>query len=415
MSDSLPNAPRGPQSRRHFLVSATGLLATIACTPREQNGGNAPQMGAGVDDSVGSGEPWTLFIGTYTKSGTSRGIYQVTVEPHSLSFGEPTLAAECAEPSYLAFSPDRRMLVAVNELLEFEGKPAGSVSSFRHTVGADRRHTLTPVQPVRTSRGAAPCYVTLDREGHHALVANYLGGNVAVFALAADGSLGEAVQVVAHDGTGPNTKRQDSPHAHCIVLDAANRFAISADLGADTLYVSRFDASTGRLTPATVSEVRVAPGAGPRHVAFAPDGRTLYCANELDSTLAVFAYDAATGGLTGRQVLSTRPVDAQGTNAPADLHVHPSGRAVYLSNRGDNTIAVFAVDVKTGALTLAQTIASGGDWPRNFTLTPDGTGLLVAHQRSDSVVAFHIDARTLQLTRSGQVLTAPVPVCLLFA
>jgi 6-phosphogluconolactonase len=150
-------------------------------------------------------------------------------------------------------------------------------------------------------------------------------------------------------------------------------------------------------------------------VAFSPDGRTLYCANELDSTLAVFSYDAESGALASRQVLSTRPAGAQGENAPADLHVHPSGRAVYLSNRGDNTIAVFEVNAQTGSLALVQTITSGGDWPRNFVLTPDGAGLLVAHQRSDSVVAFRIDERTQQLTKTEERLTTPVPVCLLFA
>jgi len=419
MTDSPPSTPHGLQSRRHFLTSATGLLVTLACAPRDSGDGANPQATASgtesATDASGATAPWTLFIGTYTKSGTSRGIYQVTVDPRTLAFGEPTLAAACADPSYLALSSDRRVLVAVNELLEFDGRPAGSITAFRHGAGAAGRHTLEAVPPARSSRGAAPCYATLDREGNHALVANYVGGNVAVFALASDGSLGEAVQVVAHNGTGPVVKRQEGPHAHCIVLDAANRFAVSADLGTDTLYVSAFDTKKGRLTPAAVPEVRLAPGAGPRHVAFAPDGRTLYCANELDSTLAVFAYDAETGTLTPQQVLSTRPAGAQGVNAPADLHVHPSGKAVYLSNRGDNTVAVFGVDGSTGVLTLVQTISSGGDWPRNFTLTPDGAGLLVAHQRSDSVVAFRIDPRSLQLTAAGQMLTTPVPVCLLFA
>lgn len=401
--------------RRHFLASATGLIATLACAPRDRDGAASQPDGAGDDATAGSAESWTLFVGTYTKSGASRGIYQVAVDTHTLAFGEAILAAECAEPSFLALSTDRRVMVAVNELLEFDGKPAGSITAFRHGAATAGRHTLEPLAPVRTTRGAAPCYVTLDRNGHYALVANYLGGNVAVFPVAADGSLGEAVQVVTHEGTGPNAKRQDAPHAHCIVLDAANRFAVSADLGADTLYVSQFDATTGKLTPAAVPEVRLTPGAGPRHVAFSPDGRTLYCVNELDSTLAVFSYDPETGALANRQVPSTRPADATGANAPADIHVHPSGRAVYVSNRGDNTIAVFAVNANTGALVLTQTIASGGDWPRNFTLTPDGAGLLVAHQRSNSIVAFRLDARTLLLTKTEQVLTAPVPVCLLFA
>ena len=408
MSDSTPTFAKEFHSRRAFLTSAAALFVTVACASREPDGGDA------VADAVGDPEPWTLFIGTYTKSGASRGIYQVAVEPETLAFGEVGVAAECADPSFLALTPDGRTLVVVNELLEYEGQSAGSVSAFHHEVRG-RVHTLTSIAPSRSSRGAAPCYVAIDASGRYALVANYMGGNVATYPLAADGSLGEAVQVTAHDGTGPDSKRQEAPHAHCIVLAPDNRFAISADLGADALFVSAFNANTGKLTPATVPVVKLAPGAGPRHVAFSPDGRTLYCANELDSTLAVFAYDAKNGTLTPTATVSTRPAGAQGTNAPADLHVHPSGTAVYLSNRGDNTIAVFATDRNTGNVTLAQTIPSGGDWPRNFTLTPDATGLLVAHQKSDSVVAFRIDAATGQLTSTGQVLTTPVPVCLLFA
>lgn len=414
MSDPTSFSEAGFHSRRHFLVSATALLVSAACTIREQPDTNVAGSNDRHTPAGGSDDVWSLFIGTYTKSGASRGIYHVSVHRDTLTFGAPSLVATCAEPSFLALSRDKRTLVAVNELLEYEGQPAGSVTAFRHEHRAGTP-TLTPVPPVRSSRGAAPCYVSIDASGRYALVANYMGGNVSVLPIAADGSLGEAVQVIAHTGTGPNVQRQEAPHAHCIVFDQAQRFVVSADLGGDRLYVSRYNATSGKLEPAATSEVRLAPGAGPRHVAFSPDGRTLYCANELDSTLAVFAYDSETGALTNRQVLSTRPDSATGSNAPADLHVHPNGRTVYLSNRGDNTIAVFSVDATTGALVLAQTMSSGGNWPRNFTLTPDGKGLLVAHQRSDSVVAFRIDAATGLLQNAGTALTTPVPVCVVFA
>jgi 6-phosphogluconolactonase len=238
---------------------------------------------------------------------------------------------------------------------------------------------------------------------------------VAVFPVAPDGGVGAATSVVQHQGRGPHPERQTSPHAHCIVLDAANRFALAADLGIDRVLVRRFDAASGALTPAAVPEVALQPGAGPRHLAFSPDGRTLYAVNELDSTLVVFAYDPETGGLRERQTLSTRPADATTENFPADLHVHPSGRTVYASNRGDDTIAVFAVAPDSGRLTLEQSVPTGGRWPRNFAIDPAGELLLVANQRSDSVVGFRIDPATGQLTPNGSRIELPAPVCLLFA
>lgn len=395
------------------MALAASAAALYACGGADADSAASAGRGAVVPngDSPDS-DALTLYIGTYTKSGASRGIYQTTVNPRTLAFGALTVAAPCAEPSFLALSPNGQTLVAVNELLTYAGESAGSVSAFSRASGSG---TLAPVGAAPSTRGAAPCYVTIDRTGAFVLVANYVGGNITVHPLTKDGNVGAPWQVIAHAGTGPHPIRQKSPHAHCIVLDTQNRFAVSADLGADRLFVYRFDASTGSLSPADVPSVAMAPGAGPRHVAFSPDGRTLYCANELDSTLSAFAWDGDAGTLVLKQTLSTRPADATGENAPADVHVHPSGRTVYLSNRGDNTVAVFAVDSATGALALVQTISSGGNWPRNFTLTPDGRGLLVAHQRSDSIVPFHINEADGRLTNAGATLAAPVPVCLLFA
>lgn len=396
-----------------FVAFAASAAALYACGGADADGSASAGKGAALANSASpESDALTLYIGTYTKSGASRGIYQTTVNPRTLAFGSLTVAAPCAEPSFLALSPNGQTLVAVNELLTYAGESAGSVSAFTR---ASDSGALAPVGAAPSTRGAAPCYVTIDCTGAHVLVANYVGGNITVHPLATDGRVGPATQVISHTGTGPHPTRQKAPHAHCIVLDAQNRFAVSADLGADRLFVYRFDATTGTLSAADVPSVAMAPGAGPRHVAFSPDGQTLYCANELDSTLSVFAWDGATGTLTHKQTLSARPNDATGENAPADLHVHPNGRTVYLSNRGDNTVAVFAVDSATNVLSLVQTISSGGNWPRNFTLTPDGRGLLVAHQRSDSIVPFHINETDGRLTSAGAPLTAPVPVCLLFA
>jgi 6-phosphogluconolactonase len=333
------------------------------------------------------------------------------VRRDTLALSAPELVAETPDPSFLALTPDRRTLLAVNELTTFAGSASGALSAFsRDTV----TNALVPLTPMRASRGAAPCYVSVDRTGQFALVANYVGGNVGVFPLGANGAPAEASIVVAHPGRGPHPRRQTSAHAHCILPDGTNQFVLSADLGTDRIYVSHFDARTGALTPADVPEFQLAAGAGPRHLAFSPDGRTLYCVNELNSTLIALAYDATRGSLTEQQVVSTRPEGATGENSPADLHVHPDGRTVYLSNRGDNTIAVFTVHPTTQRLTLVQSIPTGGDWPRNFSLTPDASGLLVAHQRSDTITAFRIDQSGGTLLETGQRQSVPVPVCLLF-
>ncbi|WP_434480177.1 lactonase family protein [Gemmatimonas sp.] len=393
-------------TRRGFL--AVSAIAAVACVDRTQET---------VPDSVatrvdGSESEWSLFVGTDTKSGTSTGIYRTTVNARTLAFGAMTLAAETADPSYLAFTPNHRVLIAVNELLAFEGNASGAVSAFRHDAATG---TLTAVPPMRSSRGGAPCYVHIDRSGRYALVASYVGGRIAMLPIAKDGSLGNATASIAFDGHGPHAARQESSHTHCILLDAENRFAYVADLGTDRIHVFAFDAASGTLTPAERPFVSLAPGAGPRHLAFSTDGRTLYCVNELDSTLAVFACDAQSGLLQQTHVVSTRPPNATGNNAPADLHVHPTNGAVYLSNRGDNTVVVFDISPSDGRPTLGQAIASGGDWPRNFTFTPDGNGLLVAHQRSNTIVAFRINATSGRLSSPLHTATVPVPVCLLFA
>lgn len=390
-----------PLSRRAFL-SASALAALMSSR-------RLRALGVAAD---GIRAPWTLYIGTYTKTGKSKGIYRVQVDPGSLAFGDMTLAAETADPSFLALLPDGKGLVAVNELTEFGGQASGSVTSFLRDPATG---ALQAVGTVRASRGAAPCYVSIDRRGRHVLVANYVGGNVAVLPRRADGTLGDASTVIADSGKGPHAVRQTAPHAHCILPDPGNRFILHTDLGTDRIYVSRFDASTGALVPAAVPEVALHAGAGPRHLAFSPNSRTLYCVNELDSTLVVFAYDGKTGGLAERQRLSTRPAGATVENFPADLQVHPTGRTVYASNRGDDTIAVFQVNPKDGLLSLIQSVPTQGNGPRSFTLTPDGSGLLVANQRSDSIFALRVDAATGMLTATGHMLEAPVPVCLRFA
>jgi 6-phosphogluconolactonase len=262
--------------------------------------------------------------------------------------------------------------------------------------------------------------VSVDRTGRAALVANYAGGSVALLAIQPDGALAPAAHVVQHQGTGPNADRQAAPHAHCILPDPSNRFALAADLGADRVFAYRLDLGGNSLPHVEGGDAVMRPGAGPRHLAFHPTLPLVFVANELDSTVATLRFDAGRGALSLLDAQSTVPAGwtggrGGGTNYPADIHVAPSGRTLYVSNRGHNSIAVFSVAAGTGALTLDQAVATEGDWPRNFSLHPTGRWLLVANQRSDSVVVFGRDPENGRLTPSGQRIGIPSPVCLRFA
>lgn len=371
----------------------------------------APLAALGRDSFVRpSPATWELYVGTYTADTASRGIYRLVVDAQDGGARALTLAADAVNPSFLALTPDGRHLVAVSEVAAYEGRPSGGLIAFRRdpVSGSLVRTSAT------ASLGGAPCYVMVDRVGRHVLLVNYLGGSVAVFPLSADGTLGDATAMMQHTGKGRMAPRQDAPHAHCVLLDATNRRAVVADLGIDRIKVYHYDAERGTLTAAAQPDVVLRPGAGPRHLAFAPDGRLLYLVNELDSTLVVLEHDASSGALRERQVLSTRPPHASGDNFPADVHVHPTGRFVYASNRGDNTMAVFSINAASGAVTLEQSVPTGGTWPRNFAIDPSGTLLLVANQRSDSIVAYRIDPASGLLTATGARIHIPAPVCLCF-
>ena len=246
------------------------------------------------------------------------------------------------------------------------------------------------------------------------LVANYVGGSVALLPIQADGTLAPAAKVVQHTGSGPNAERQSSPHAHCIVADPSNRFVLAADLGADRVFVYRLDLEGKSLRHVEGGDAVMRPGAGPRHIAFHPTLPLVFVANELDSTVATLRFDAERGALSPRDTRSTLPAGWTGTNYPADIHIAPSGRTLYVSNRGHNSIAVFSVADSTGALALEQVISTEGDWPRNFSLDPTGRWLLVANQRSDSIVVFERDQKSGRLTPTRQRIAVPRPVCLRF-
>ncbi len=348
-----------------------------------------------------------VYVGTYT-SGRSEGIYLYRLDLADGSLAHVGTTKGVANPSYLTLARSRRYLYAVNEVEEFEGARSGAVSAF----GVERKTGALRLINRRSSKGGAPCYVTAADSGRYVLVANYGGGNVAVLPVSKDGSLGKASDVKQHAGSGPNTSRQESPHAHCVVLDRENRFAYACDLGADKVFIYRFESRTGRLAPNSQPHVSLKPGAGPRHVTFHPSAHVAYVLNELDSTVTAFAHDPDAGTLRELQTLTTLPADFRGENTGADIHVAPSGRFLYCSNRGHDSVAAFRVEAGAGTLSPLGHTPTGGRTPRNFAIDPTGQFLLAANQNSDSVVTFRIDTQTGALKPTGHGAEVPAPVCL---
>lgn len=379
-------------------ISKTGLglasvLATLALPP-----GSAAEEGA-----------MRVFFGTYTGA-KSQGIYVSTFDAESGDLGEPRLAASTPNPSYLALHPTGKYLYAVNEIDEFRGQKSGSVTAFavdRDTGGLTRLNE----QP---SHGAAPCHLVVDATGRWVLLANYNGGNVASLPIGEDGSLKtENHSVIRHEGWSVNPQRQDKPHAHSINLDASNRFAIAADLGIDKLLIYEFDPKTGKLEPHFPSAARLPAGSGPRHFAFRPNQRNAYVINEMLSTLSVFRWTAKSGELEPLQNVRTLPEASDAWNSTAHVEVHPSGKFVYGSNRGHDSIVVFSAD-RRGELTLVEHESTQGKTPRNFGIDPSGRWLLAANQGSDSVVVFRVDAKTGALEATGRKIEVGAPVCVKF-
>jgi len=353
--------------------------------------------------------PMTVYVGTYT-DGVSRGIYRFEFDPATGAASPATLAAEAVNPSFLAFQPDGRRLYAVNEIDSFGGERVGSVTGFAVDPSTGALATIN----ARSSGGSSPCFLVVDKSGRDVLAANYGGGSVAVLPVEADGRLGVLSSFRQHSGKGGDPARQQGPHAHSINLDAANRYAAVADLGLDKILVYKFDPEVGLLTPNDPPSAATAPAAGPRHLAFHPDGRHAYVINELNSTVTAWDYDADRGVLTPKQTLSTLPEGFKGTNYPADIRVHPSGKFVYGSNRGHNSIVTYAVDPASGRLTYVGNQSAGIKNPRNFTLDPTGKFLLVANQDLGTVVVFRVDPAAGAPEPTGRSVKVPKPVCLLF-
>ena len=357
---------------------------------------------------------YLLFVGTYTEK-ESKGIYAYRFDAASSELTPLGIAAEASNPSFLAIDPSHRFLYAVNEIQKYKDANSGVVSAFAiDRQKGDRQTGKLQLLNAVASRGADPCYIAFDKTGKYALVANYTGGSVAVFPVQSDGHIGESSAFVQHVGSSVNRERQEGPHAHWIETTPDNRFAIAVDLGLDELLVFRFDAKTGSLTPNNPPYANLDSGAGPRHLAFHPNGEFVYVVNELQSSITAFAYDASRGTLNKLKTVSTLPKNFSGSSAAAEIKIHSSGKFLFASNRGDDTIAVFSIDSKTGALTLAGYFPTQGKTPRNFEIDPTGKVLFVANQDTNNIAVFQIDSNNGRLTPTKQTLRVPSPACLKF-
>jgi len=384
------------------------LLALCACS--------TPGQPRSIPMTTSPNDPFPLvYVGTYTQDskGNNRpdGIYVYRMDPKTGALNLASKTGGPPNPSFLTIDPGGRYLVAVSETGQYEGQEGGGVSSY--AIDPSRGAlTLINSQP---THGAAPCYVTIDPSGKWVIVANYNGGNVTVLPLGADGKLGAPTDVVQHKGSSVNKSRQAEPHAHsAIFAPGSATLVLVADLGLDRIMLYDLDLVKGKLVPHTTPWITIHPGGGPRHMAFSPDTHTLYVANEVDSTVSAFQYDAAKGSFTELQTLPLLPADFKGQNTSADIHLTPSGKYLYASNRGIDNLAAFSVDSASGKLAAAGQVSTQGKTPRNFAIDPSGTFLLAANQDSDSIVTFRIDHATGKLTPTGSTTTISSPVCVRF-
>ena len=358
----------------------------------------------------GGGEEMTFYVGTYTRGG-SRGIYRVSMNQDTGAIHVRNSYGGVDNPSFLAIDRGNRFLFAVSETGQYNGIQGGSVASFAIDPASGDLTKLSQ-QP---SRGAAPAHLSVDSETRIVLVANYNGGNVALLPVDEAGMLSAPAAVRQHTGSSINPQRQERPHAHSIYLDPTERFAVAADLGIDRLMIYRVDAEQNALQLSDPPSFALAPGSGPRHMAFHPNGRRAYVINELSSTITACTYDQGSGTFTEIGTVSTLPDGFNGQNTCAEVRVAPSGDFVYGSNRGHDSIAVFAVDGSTGALTPVQHQSTDGRTPRNFEIAPTGRFLIAANQDTNNLVVFAIDPESGRLEETGHTATIPVPVCVRFA
>jgi 6-phosphogluconolactonase len=349
---------------------------------------------------------YLVYAGTYTRS-SSKGIYVYRFDSSNGKLKPAGLAAETLNPSFLVVDPSHKFLYAVNE----GGRGGNMVSAFAMDT---KTGSLTALNQV-SSNGEGPCHLAVDHSGRWLAVANYNNGTMALYPIHKDGRLGEAATVEKHEGSSVNPGRQRGPHAHEVVFSPDNRFLLLADLGLDKIFVYRFDAAKGTLTPNDPAFAAVPPGTGVRHMAFHPNGRLLYAIEEMGSSITAFHYDTASGVLHDFQNISTLPEGFKGQSSGAEIAVNAQGTTVYASNRGNDTIAVFHVDPVRFTISVVDHAPVLGKTPRHFALDPTGQYLLAANQDSNDITMFRVQGSTGQLQPASRVVTDLVaPVCVLF-
>jgi 6-phosphogluconolactonase len=352
-----------------------------------------------------------LYVGTYTQPQSgAKGIYGYRLDGKTGKLAELGLMAETPNPTFLALHPNGKYLYAINEINSFQGKTAGSVTAYSIDRATGKLTQLNQV----SSGGPGPCHLIVDATGKTLLVANYAGGSFASFPIMPDGRLGEAASFIQDQGSSVDKARQGEPHAHSVNLPKGNKFMLGADLGTDKVMIFKLDAANGKITPNDPPSASVKPGSGPRHMVIAPDQKHVYVVNEMASAVTTFEYDANTAAMKEVDMVSTLPADFKGQSTCAEIEMDPRGRFVYASNRGHNSIAVFAVDAKTGKLTLIQNQSSGGAIPRGFILDPAGNWLVAGNQNSNNFATFKVDRATGKLTPTGDKFDLGAPVTFVF-
>jgi 6-phosphogluconolactonase len=352
-----------------------------------------------------------LYVGTYTQPQSSaKGIYAYKFDAKTGKLAELGLMAETPNPTFLALHPNGRYLYAINEVNEYQAKRAGSVTAYAIDRTSGKLTQLNQVSSV----GPGPCHLIVDATGKTLLVANYAGGSFASFPIMPDGRLGEAASFIQDQGSSANKSRQSAPHAHSVNLPRSNKFMLGADLGTDKVMIFKLDAANAKIAPGDPPSASVKPGSGPRHLVIAPDQKHVYVVNEMASTVTTFDYDANTGGMKEIDTVSTLPAGFNGQSTCAEIAIDTHGRFVYASNRGHNSIGVFAVDSKTGKLSLIQNQNSGGAIPRSFALDPSGDWLIAGNQNTNNIAILKVDRKTGKLSDTGGRLDVGAPVTFVF-
>jgi 6-phosphogluconolactonase len=392
------SAPPEISRRRVMAAGALGIASLV--------------FPVGLGRAAEASGPMFVYVGSYTKNppgGGSNNPVGLSVFRFDPTMGglSPVQQVQSANPSFAALDPSRRFLYVINEIDDYEGQKSGSAEAY----AIDANTGMIKLLNRQSLHSPIPAHLAVDPTGHHLVVANYIGGDFDVLPIEADGRLGPVSGEVKDTGSGPNEKRQEAPHPHSVVFDPAGRFIAAADLGIDKVQIFRL--TDGGL--ARVSEAPVAPGAGPRHIAFDLGGKRFYVVNELNATVTAFAYDPATGQIGKElQTVSTEPAGYGGPHSTAEIAVHPSGKFLYASNRGHNSIVGYRIDPSTGLLSVIGFATQGVNFPRNFAIDPSGKWLYVANQKGDTIVQFGINPETGELSPTGQVTTSITPVAILF-